>query len=150
MNKKWIIIICVIILLVVGLIAFYTISIHKSEINIGSTKFKMPNGYHEVSSNKGDVINLTNGTHGICIGKYDDINVKKHIKSYIDYNKKKNITTNISNFTVGKTVVYKSQLNNSTAVHYWFVKNRTTYDIYSWHYNPEFDSITIKLIETST
>lgn len=150
MDKKWIIIICVIILLAVGLIAFYSFSNQNNEISVASTKFQIPDGYHEVASNKDGVINLTNGTHEIFIGKYNDINVNKHIKTYVDYNKKKNITTNISNFTVGKTVVYKSNLNNSSAVHYWFVKNKNTYDIYSWNHNSEIDSKTIKLIESSS
>ena len=150
MDKKWIIIICVIILLVAGLIAFYSFSNQDNEIKVGSTKFQIPDGYHEVASNKDEVINLTNGTHEIFIGKYNDININKHIKSYVDFNEKRNITVNISNFTVGKTLVYKSNLNNSSAVHYWFIKNKNTYDIYSWNYNPEMDSKTIKLIESSS
>ena len=147
MDKKWILGICIIILLAIGLIAFYSFSNQETELKIGNTKFQLPNGYHVGNSEKDNVINLTNGTNEIYIEKYDG-NITDHINSYVKYTEKKNYTVKNSNFTVGKTLVYKSNVNNSSVVHYWFVKNKNIYNIYSWDKNPEMDSITIKLIES--
>lgn len=147
MDKKWIALICIIILLVVGLIAYTSFMNQGTKVKVGDATFKMPDGYHLGNSDK-NMANLTNGTKNIYIKKYDDKNVKKHIDSYINQSKQNNKTVKISNFTVGKTLVYKSNLNNSSTVHYWFVKNNKTYTIYSGDKNPEIDSITIKLIES--
>lgn len=148
MVKKWIIIICVMILLVVGFIAFYSYTNHENEVKIGESIFQIPDGYHIGNSTKDGAVNLTNGTNNIYINKYDDKNVKEYVNAYIDKAEEYNHTAKISNFTVGKTLVYKSNINKSSNVHYWFVKNNKTYTIYSLDKNPEIDSITIKLIES--
>ena len=150
MDNKWFIIVCIIILLVVGFIAFNTFTNHETEVKIGDSTFQIPEGYHIEKSKKDDVTNLTNGTNNIYIQKYDDKKVKKHIDSYINKTKQSNKTVKISNFTVGKTLVYKANIDRSSAVHFWFVKDNTTYAIYSLDKNPEIDSITTKLIESIT
>ena len=148
MDKKWIAVLCIIILLAVGLIAFYSFTNQESEVKVGHATFQVPKGYHVADSNDKNVTNLTNGTKDIYIREYNDKNVKKHINSYINSSEKNNHSVKISNFTVGKTLVYKSNLNASSTVHYWFIKNNKTYTIYSWGKNPEIDSIATKLIET--
>lgn len=148
MEKKWIALICIIILLVIGSITFYSFANQDNKVKIGDTSFQIPEGYHVDNSKSNNVTNLTNGKHDIYIKMYDDKNIKKHINSYINQSEENNKSVKISNFTVGKTLVYKSNLNTSSSVHYWFVKNNKTYTIYSWDKNPEIDSITIKLIES--
>jgi len=148
MDKKWIAVIVIIILLVAGLIAFYSFSNQSNKVKVGSATFKTPDGYHVEDSKDKNVTNLTKGNKNIYIKEYNDKNVKKYINSYVSQSKKNNKTVKISNFTVGKTTVYKSNLDNSSAVHYWFVKKNKTYTIYSRDKNPEIDSITIKLIES--
>lgn len=150
MDKKWIALICIVILLVIGLIAYFNFTNQETEVKIGNSTFQLPNGYHIANSDIKNVTNLTNGTHKIYIKVYDDKNIKEHVNSYVDYAEKNNKTAKISNFTVGKTLVYKSNLNGSNIVHYWFVKNKNVYNIYSQDKNPEMDSITIKLIESIT
>ena len=148
MDKKWFALICIIILLVVGLIVYTSFMNQETEVKVGDATFKIPDGYHLGNSDEKNVTNLTNGTKNICIKEYDDKNIKKHINSYINQSEKDNKTVKISNFTVGKTLVYKTNLNKSAIVHYWFVKNNKTYNIYTWDKNPEIDSISIKLIES--
>lgn len=148
MDKKLIVIIGIILLLVAGSITFYSFSNQENTVKVGDATFQMPDGYHVEDSKNKNVTNLTNGNENICIKEYGDKNLEKFINSYINQSEKNNKTVKISNFTVGKTLVYKSNLNNSSTVHYWFVKNNKTYTIYSWDKNPEIDSITIKLIES--
>lgn len=148
MDKKLIAVIVIIILLVAGLIAFYGLTNQDNKVKVGYGTFKIPDGYHVEDSKNKDVINLTKGNKNIYIKEYNDKNVEKHINSYINQSEKNNKTVKISNFTVGKTLVYKSNLENSSTVHYWFVKKNNAYTIYSWDKNPEIDSITIKLIES--
>ncbi|MBE6505672.1 MAG: hypothetical protein E7Z73_08055 [Methanobrevibacter millerae] len=147
MDEKWIVIIGIIILLVVGFFVFTNFMNQATEFKVGDAKFKVPDGYH-VESSKKKMANLTDGKKNICIREYDDKNIKKHIDSYINQSEKNNKTVKISNFTVGKILVYKSNLNKSNSVHYWFVKNNKAYTIYSADKNPEFDSITAKLIKS--
>lgn len=148
MNKKWIVIVCIIILLAAGLFAFYSSTNQQKEVKIGEATFQLPNGYHVVDSDDKNVTNLTNGTNNIYIKEYNTKNIKKLVNSYVNQSESNNKTVKISNFTVGKTLVYKSNLKNSGTVHYWFVKNNKTYTIYAWNKNPEIDSITTKLIES--
>lgn len=148
MDKKWIVIICVIILLVAGIVMYFNFSNHETKVKIGDNTFQIPEGYQISNSDKGNTVNLTNGTNNIYIQKYDDKKVKKHIDSYVNQSEKNNRSVKISNFTVGKTLVYKSNVNTSGTVHYWFVKNNNAYTIYSFDKNPEIDSITTKLIES--
>jgi len=148
MDKKWIVVLCIIILLTVGLFAFYSFTNQGNEVKVGNAIFQIPNGYHISDSNTKNVTNLTNGTNNIYIMEYNGKDVQKHIDLYINSSEKNNRSVTISNFTVGKTLVYKSNLNTSSAVHYWFVKNKNTYTIYTWDKNPEIDSIATKLIET--
>lgn len=147
MEKKWIALIFVIILLVVGLIAFYNFSTQENEVKIGNSTFKLPNGYFIGNSNN-NITNLTDGTHEIYIGSYNDKNINKHVDSYVNDSMDNNRSIKISNFTVGKTLVYKSNIKDSKTVHYWFVKNKNTYNIYSVDKNSEIDSTVIKLIES--
>lgn len=148
MDNKWIIIIGIIILLVAGFIAFNTFTNHETEVKIGNSTFQIPDGYHIEKSGKEGVTNLTNGTNNIYIQKYDNKKVKKHIESYVNKKNESNKTVKISNFTVGKTLVYKATIDHSSIIHYWFVKNNTTYMIYSLEKNPGIDSTTTKLIES--
>lgn len=151
MDKKWIIIICIVILLVIGLIAYYSFFTNQENtVKIGDTTFKLSNGYHKVASNNENITNLTNGTNNIYIEKYDDPHMKKYIKSYVSFSEKNNRSVELSKFTVGDTLVYKSNLNTSDTVHYWFVKNNHTFTLYSWDQNPEIDSATIKIIESTS
>lgn len=148
MDKKWIAIIGIIILLTVGLITFFSFSNQENEVKVGNATFQVPDGYEIGKIGEDGVTNLTNGTNEIYIKEYNGKNIQKHVNAYVDKLEKNNKTVMISNFTVGKTIVYKSNLNTPTNVHYWFVKNNNTYTIYSWDKNPEIDSITIKLIES--
>ena len=150
MDKKWILIICIIILVVIGFITYYNSTNHETKVKLGDITFQVPDGYTIGNSGKDEIINLTNGTNEIYIQKYDGKNVKKYVDKYIDKVEKSNKSVKISNFTVGKTLVYKSNLDNSTTnVHFWFVKNNNTYTIYSWDKNPKIDSIVTKLIEST-
>ena len=130
MDKKWIALICIIIIVVIALGAFYTFST-PDKVKVGDSTFKIPEGYHVDKSEDNNVTNLTDGKHNIYIKKYDDKKIQKHIESYINRSELKNKTVKISNFTVGKTLVYKTTLNGTNTIHYWFVKNNNTYNIYS-------------------
>ena len=147
MDKKWIALICIIIIVVIALGAFYTFST-PDKVKVGDSTFKIPEGYHVDKSEDNNVTNLTDGKHNIYIKKYDDKKIQKHIESYINRSELKNKTVKISNFTVGKTLVYKTTLNGTNTIHYWFVKNNNTYNIYSGDKNPKIDSIVVNLIET--
>ena len=78
MDEKWIVLIGIIILLVVGFFVFTSFMNQGTEFKVVDAKFKVHDGYH-VGDSKKKMANLTDGKKNICIREYDDKNIKKHI-----------------------------------------------------------------------
>ena len=148
MNKKLIILI-ILILAIVGFASFYIFSNQEHSIKVGESTFIMPKGYHLGSPNELGGTNLTNNTNEIYIDMYDSQNVTKYIEEYMNYSTKNNNTVKFSNFTIGDTFIYKSNIiDGRDSVHFWFVKDKKVYTIYCWDKNPKIDSIAVNLIES--
>ena len=120
----------------------------EKEITVGETNFHIPDGYHVGNQTKLGSTNLTNGTNEIYIQMYDGQNISAYVDDYVNSSAKKNYTIKISSFNIGNNVVYKSTSNNISSVHYWFLKDKKVYTIYSWQKNPKMDSISSYLIES--
>ena len=55
----------------------------------------------------------------------------------------------VINFTIDNNVIQKSiNSNNNFNVHYWFVKNGKSYEIYKWDDNPKMDYIVNDLVKS--
>lgn len=120
-----------------------------SKIKVGDTDFKLPDGYHEGKMNKFGAVNITNGTNSIFLFEQDDANIQKYINNYKKEIQKQNQSMTIKNFTIDNIVIYKTNNNNNpNTIHYWFVKNNKTYDVYTWDGNKDMDSIVINLIKS--
>ena len=119
-----------------------------STFKVGATTFNMPDGYHEGTPNEFGATNITNGTNSIFIVENNDSNIMSYITEYENYiNNSRHQSMSIVNFTIDNTQIYKTDnKDDPNIIHYWFVKNKKTYDIYTWDGNKKMDSIVINMI----
>lgn len=147
MKKTHIIII--LILLVIGLIACASIIGQEKTFVVGSTEFIMPPGYNEGDINRFGATTISNGTNTIFLLEQNGTDVNKYIDEYKEFIKGKNESMVIKNYVIDNIKIYKTDnKDNPNTVHYWFVKNNKTYDIYKWDRNENMDSTVISLINS--
>lgn len=149
MSKKsnFLILVIVLLVVVIGFMAYSNFFQEKS-VHVGDLNFEVPKGYHEgVLNHLGDV-NLTDGSHSICIGKYSDDNIQKYVKNYVNERTKNNDTIKQSTTTIDNQQVYKAENKNTGATHYWFVSNGKVYTIYSWDKVDNMDEIVSNLVKS--
>lgn len=149
-KTSLIILLIIIILAVIGFLAYTTYTGSEQTVTVGSAKFALPQGYHEGSMNPFGATNITNGTNSIFISEYEGNNVSKHIQKYkTDLNKNNNDSFNTTELKIDNKNIYKTtNIKNKATVHYWYVNNDKTYDIYKWDGNNNMDSIVIDLINS--
>lgn len=155
MKKRYLIIFLVIILF--GMLGscvyadFIDFVDFDSTFKVGNTEFVIPEGYSEGNFNEFGATNITNGTNSIFILENNDTNVMEYVHDYENYiNNTRNQSMNILTFTIDDMLVYKTDnVDNPNIIHYWFVKNNKTYDIYTWDGNEKIDSIVISMIKSS-
>ena len=150
MNKKYtIVIIIIVILMFIGFTEYTKISHDEKVINLNGTNFTIPDKYHESGSNKNGHINITNGTNSFFIGYYKDPYIKSHINEYFNYSSNKNQTVSFSNLTVENNLVYKTVNNQNHVRSYWFEKNNQTYLIHDGGDNSIEESTFLDLIKST-
>ena len=130
MNKKYTIIIIVILLLFIGFAEYSKMSNEKKVINIKGTNFTIPDKYYKSGLNENGDINITNGTNSLFIGHYNETKKKKHINDYFNYCTSHNQSATFSNLTIENIIVYKTVINQNNFKTYWFEKNNQTYLCY--------------------
>lgn len=147
-KKSYLIIIIIIVIILILGFCIYS-DLFNQKIKVGTTNFNMPNGYHEGALNEFGAINITNGTNSIFLFENNDDDIIKYVNSYEEHINDLNQTMDIINFTIDNIQIFKTNnKDNPTTVHYWFVKNNKTYDIYTWEGNEEIDSIILDIIKS--
>lgn len=147
MNKKGIIYILIIILImlvaIIGVMGYF-----HNHIKVGDAYFTLPEGYKCVAN--GEYTNITNDNNEYIILDYNNTNdLKKVINDYVKYNEDHNLSLSLYNITIGEYTVYKSIMNNDTQiVHYWFIYNDQTYQIYTRSANSNSEKIISDLISS--
>lgn len=121
---------------------------NSSQFQLGSYAFSLPDGYNVKNTTNGSV-KISNGYNTIEMLCHDNKNVKKFVNNYISKKENESKQVNLTNFTVKKTVVYKTTLSNDTGiVHYWFKKDNSTYTMYSMDANKNTDKVITQLIKS--
>lgn len=108
----------------------------------------MPEGY-SITNNTTNNMEISNGTIPISFSKYDDSNITKHVDLYIESKNTTNSTVEIKTFEINNLKVYKSTLNDSSTVHYWFNDKTNVYEISSIIPNPTTNSIIENMINNT-
>ena len=154
MNKKTILMIFIIIILIaiVGLVAFNHLNIGASQgnqVKVGQATFNLPEGFKETASNKSGYNNITNGYDTFLIKECGNDNITKYVKTYKKQAERTNKTVHVKDFNINDTVVYKATSDQSKSVHYWFTVNGTVYTCYSWSNDKNMENILNNLISSS-
>lgn len=150
MDKKYIVIIIVIIFLAIIGFSFLNKSpVQVESFDVGSAKFILPDGYHVGNSNDSNKVNITNGVNSIQLIEYKDKQITKHVENYEHYIINQNGTVKTENFTIDNVTIYKS-VNEKypNIVHYWFIKNGKTYEVSKYDANKRMDTMVINLIDS--
>ena len=142
-NKKIIISIFILIILIIfGFTYFSNISNQNNTIEVGTTKFILPNGYKYVGISDLNAVAIDNGSNTIYLSEINDSNVTKYVNDYEKIIKEKNQTMIIQNITHNNIIYYKSvNFNSPNTTHYWFVKNNKTYSVFAYDGNTALEEI---------
>lgn len=138
MDKKILISLIVIVLIAVGVVAFFNSS-PKDTVDVGDLSFKLPEGYHESTLSDHGFWTITNGDDPIFIDYYNDSDAYKYVDFEVKRIENNNESIDVSNFTINNTKVYNT-LYMSSVSQYWFAKDGKVYTIYTWNTNEELDS----------
>lgn len=152
MNKKLGLLALILCIVIIG-IGFFTFNgtfNTNNAFKVGSTNFKLPDGYVEGSPNQYGAQSITDGKHSIYLVEYKDADVSQHIEDYNNnFVKNKNQTIELINFTIDDNMIQKSyNAHNQNNVHYWVVKNGKTYEMYKWDDNPKMDYVVNDLVKS--
>lgn len=140
--------ILIVIILFIAIVLIYGFLINTNDIKVGDAYFSLPEGYECVANDK--YANITNSHDSIIITNYDTDDVENITKDYEQYNMDHNLSVTISKLGYNNKTLYKSIMNNnSDIVHYWFVKDSNTYEIYTRSANPDVEKNILELIESA-
>lgn len=149
MDKKYILIILLVVILLAIGVTFYSGSFNQNKISVGNAEFTIPDGYHKGVNNQLNDLNLTNGYNSIFFAKYDGEDVESSVDEMSAFIKNQNQTPYLTNFTVDNVLVHKlTIINNTQYYRYWFVDNGVTYCIYTWDGNANTDNLVTDLIKS--
>lgn len=149
MNKKSIVLICVILIIFIGFLA-YTNFTNQNDLKFNKTTFHLPDGFKEKGLTVSGDRNVSNGYESIYFHEYNNNDINNYVNNYIHERNESNFTAILTNFTVDNTTVYKTTIVNQThSIHYWFVKNNNVYSIYTWDGDKKTDKIVEDLIRSA-
>jgi hypothetical protein len=149
MNKKIILILAIILLLIIGFCVFTNMPLKENEIKVGNTIFTLPDGYNKSDVNDFGNVNITNGNNSLSISAANDNDIIKYTTKYNQNAIDRNYSINFTNITIGNIPVYKSTLlNNSQVTHYWFVDKEQVISISTWDADKNTEKSVLKLIES--
>lgn len=148
MKKKIILIIIIILIILIG-VANFTLLNNEKTVKVGDATFSIPSGYKVGTPNNLGDTNITNGVNSIFIKEHSTTDLHRYLVEYENYIKSLNDTVKVTCSTVDNGNVYKVEKNNdSKVIHYFFVKNGRTYEIYVWENNPNLDNLVQELIKS--
>lgn len=148
-SRKLIIgIIIIILIAAIGIFSYIQIQDSNSNIQLGKTTFKIPEGYKQVESDDKNTVNINNGKKLIFISLKEKNDLNKIVQDYANTFEKDGRPTAITNFTVDDVFVYKLNLKNESACYYWFKNNGEIYNIYKWGKTGDIETEVFELIRS--
>ena len=149
MDKKYIILSILIILIVIGLFYYYNVYCNNNQVKIGSSTITIPEGFHVVNTTNTSV-ELSNGTITLLVkelNQYKDLN-----DMLTSYNKKyENETVKTVENSVGDIPYTKTTLTMGSTdyINYWFVKDRMCYSVHTANERVDTLEIVNKIISST-
>ena len=147
-KRIWILVLLIILaLLLCGFILYPNISVKK--VNVGDEQFSVPSQYKEenVSDN---LVKLSSGDSVYFMTEKENNNIKYFVKKYVNLKKSAdNQSVNILHLDYEGSDIYRSVVSdNSSVVHYWFVKNGKGYEIYTGTADSSSDEFIMNIIKS--
>lgn len=148
MEKKYIILILLVIVGALVLIGSSFVINDKDHIKVENAKFKIPDGYSVIDVD--NYYNLTNGKDSICIEKnVGNLDINSTLSNYKKIKQKENVSVEVSKFNVGSNTVYKVDSNNS-GCHYWYDDNGKLYGFFTSKKSHDSDPLVVSLINSKS
>lgn len=150
MNKNSIFIIVILFLLIViGILAFNSLTPQKDTVQVGSTSFVLPENFTRGQDNTFNHTSITNGHDVIFLEEYNNTDINRYVNGFKNYLSKNNDSAEVTQFNVGDVIVYKAtpKLHNTTT-HYWFSVNNKVYTVYNWSIVKDMDNIVTELVKS--
>ncbi len=146
-NSRILILILILVLIIFGFLAFQNQSVKK--LVIGDEQFSVPSQYQEeyLSNN---LVKISSGDNVYFITEKSSSDVKIFVNKYVKHKKlADNQSVNIYYIDNGNFDIYKSVVSeNSSVIHYWFVKNGKGYEIYTGTADSNSDDFILDIINS--
>lgn len=119
------------------------------ELDVGETRFMVPSEY-QVQNISNTLVKLTSGGTVYFINEKNSSDIKIFVNKYVNHkNKTENKSVEISHLAYKDSDIYKSVVSdNSSVIHYWFVKNGKGYEIYTGTANSNSDELVLDIINS--
>ena len=119
------------------------------EVDVGETRFMVPSEY-QVQNISNTLVKLTSGGTVYFINEKNSSDIKIFVNKYVNHkNKTENKSVEISHLAYKDSDIYKSVVSdNSSVIHYWFVKNGKGYEIYTGTANSNSDELVLDIINS--
>ncbi|MEE0942207.1 MAG: hypothetical protein UIB63_03730 [Methanobrevibacter sp.] len=119
------------------------------EVDVGETRFMVPSEY-QVQNISNTLVKLTSGGTVYFINEKNSSDIKIFVNKYVNHkNKTENKSVEISHLAYNDSDIYKSVVSdNSSVIHYWFVKNGKGYEIYTGTANSNSDELVLDIINS--
>ena len=148
MNYKRIVVIIIIIILILlgGMFLFQENSMKKVTVN--DVEFSVPSKYQDQMDST-HLLRLTSGENIYFINVLNSSDVKFFVNDYVAHkNTTENKSVNISKLDYSNSTIYKSVVSdNSSIVHYWFLKDGKSCEIYTGTADSNTDNFILDIIK---
>ena len=137
MNRK--VMLGIILILLVAFFvfnAFFVTNDSNTLAHTNDSNFKLPDGYSEGKINELGAKNYTKENESIFISESNGERAEAYALEYQN-NINENGSIIVKNYTINNIRVFTIENNNT--IHYWFVKDNKTYDIYTWDGNNDIE-----------
>ena len=118
-------------------------------MNVGDEQFSVPSQY-KVENVSDNLVKLSSGDSVYFMTEKENNNIKYFVKKYVNLKKSAdNQSVNILHLDYEGSDIYRSVVSdNSSVVHYWFVKNGKGYEIYTGTADSSSDEFIMNIIKS--
>lgn len=148
-KKKVIILILIFILIVIGAFVFYESSLSQ-KVKVGDSYFTIPKEFQKEDISDNLVRFIANDKILFINSDINASDIDSAVSNYVKFkNQSENLSINVQKLDLDGLTVYKSVVqNNSSVVHYWFIKDNHIYEIYTPTFDSNMETVILNIIKS--
>ncbi|WP_296888431.1 hypothetical protein [uncultured Methanobrevibacter sp.] len=148
-KKKAIILILIFILIVIGAFVFYESSLSQ-KVKVGDSYFTIPKEFQKEDISDNLVRFIANDKILFINSDINASDIDSAVSNYVKFkNQSENLSINVQKLDLDGLTVYKSVVqNNSSVVHYWFIKDNHIYEIYTPTFDSNMETVILNIIKS--